>query len=338
MRSNLFSLLKTLFFFGIGVLLIWLVVRDLSEEQKQQIFISFREADYVWFFLAIGLGILSNISRAFRWKMLLAPLGYNPKLFNTFSAVVIGYMANLAIPRLGEVSRCGVLTKYDNIPFARSFGTVITERIIDMLMLMILFFITVAVEYEKIYGYASEKIIDPFKTRLYGGHTLLYALIFLVLSILFLIWLSKKRTDTPSAVSKFFTLLKGFWEGIKSIRNVNNPLLFIFHSIFIWLMYYLTTYFCLYCFTTTSSLGTAAALALLVFGSLAVIATPGGIGAYQIIAVEILSLYGVSLPVGYAYGWIGWLSQVVQVLAAALVCLILLPIKNQEVANPQIRA
>lgn len=308
--------------------MIWLVIRNLTEEQKQQIFRAFREAEYIWVFISILLGILSSISRAVRWKMLLAPLGHDPKLFNTFSAVMIGYLANLAVPRLGEVSRCGILTKYDNIPFSQSFGTVITERIIDLLSLIVLFVLTVFLEYEKIYSYASAKVIDPLKIKLYTGHTLLYAAYLILALTIILILLFRRKTDKPSVFTKFIVLVKGFWEGVKSIRNIQSPVLFVGHSVFIWLMYYLMVYVCLFCFAETSDLSASAALVVLVFGSVAVIVTPGGIGVYQIIVAEVLLLYSISLPIGYAFGWIGWLSQVVQVVIAALISLIVLSVKN----------
>lgn len=329
MKSKIFSALKTLFFFGIGILLIWLVVKNLTEEQKEQIVKAFKEADYLWVIITIGLGILSNISRAVRWKMLLAPLGHDPKLFNTFSAVMIGYLANLAVPRLGEISRCGVLTKYEKIPFTQSFGTVITERIIDLLTLMILFVLALILEYEKIYYYASSRLIEPLKTKLSGGHTLLYLLIVAVAGIAGVIWLSRRKTNTTSVFSRIIAFIKGFLDGVKSIRNIKNPLLFVFHSVFIWSMYFLSAYLCLFCFPETSSLSLSATLVLFVFSGVAVIVTPGGIGAYQIIVAEIMSLYAVSLPIGYAYGWIGWLGQVFNIVLTALICLIFLPIKNK---------
>ncbi|PKO95047.1 MAG: TIGR00374 family protein, partial [Bacteroidetes bacterium HGW-Bacteroidetes-9] len=131
---------------------------NLTASQKHEIFQSLKIADYTWIAVAILLGMLSHLSRAMRWKILMEPMGYKPRTANVFMAVLIGYLANLALPRLGEVSRCGILTRYEKIPFNKSFGTVITERAIDMLTFVLLFFFLLFTQSGKLSIYITEKI------------------------------------------------------------------------------------------------------------------------------------------------------------------------------------
>lgn len=330
MKNKLFSIIKVVFFLGLGILIIWLVAKNLTEEQKQQVYQSLKGADYTWVVLSIAIGIISNISRAVRWKMLLKPLGHSPRLSNTFFAVMIGYLANLAVPRLGEISRCGVLTRYEKIPFNQSFGTVITERIIDVLVLLLIFIITFFLESEKIYHYTIQTIVTPLKNKISGNHSFVYGGCVILIAIVVVVLIARKKTESNSLLSKIKTLLLGFWEGIKSIKNIENPALFIAHSLFIWLMYYFSVYVCFYCFEDTSKLSASAALVLLAFGSIAAIITPGGIGAYPVIAAEVLSLYDIPLPIGFAFGWVVWLSQEILLIILGLASLVLTPILNKK--------
>ena len=150
MKDKILNTAKFLFFLGIGIGLIWLVVKDLTEKDKEEIYKSFREANYWWIIVTILLGFLSNVSRAIRWKMLMKPLGHSPRLDNTVYAIFIGYMANYALPRLGEVTRCGILNRYDKVPMNELLGTVLAERAIDMLCLILIFFYTLFAQYSLI--------------------------------------------------------------------------------------------------------------------------------------------------------------------------------------------
>ena len=168
MKKILLTAVKFLVFLGLGILLSWLAVKDLTQEDKNQITKSLSEANYAWIALAMGVGILAHLSRAMRWRMLLAPLGLFPKLSSTFYAVLIGYLGNLAINRLGEVLRCGILKRYEKIPFTQSFGTVIAERAIDAILLVISFFICIWLQYEKMHDYIAENIFAPLKLKLHS--------------------------------------------------------------------------------------------------------------------------------------------------------------------------
>ena len=165
MNKNIKSIIQFSFFLGLGIFLVYYAFSGLSANQIETVKQSFYSANYWWIGLGIIISTLSHISRAYRWKMLLQPTGHNPKLYNSFFAVMIGYLANLAFPRLGEVSRCTVLVKNEKIPFSTSFGTVITERIIDTLTWFLLLIITIITQFDTLYGFLNNNVIQPLQTK-----------------------------------------------------------------------------------------------------------------------------------------------------------------------------
>lgn len=336
MKKKLLGILKVLLFLGLGLLLIWLSVRKLTPAQEKDIYNAVLEADYFWVIASLVLGVLSHLSRAVRWKMLMEPLGHRPTLYNTFFAVCTGYLANYAIHRLGEVTRCTVLTRYEKVPFTEGFGTVIAERIIDMFCMIIIFILTVAVQVEEISGIVDVRIWGPVKTKLAQNSTLLYIIIAcFAVTVIALFLLRKKIGSLVSGKMK--NLLKGFAEGLRSVRKVKNPWAFLFHTVFIWTMYYFMVYVVFFSFDQTSHLGHKAGLAVLMFGSVGIIFTPGGIGAYPLIVAEVLvSIYGITEAMGLAYGWVAWTSQFALILLLGLISFILLSVLNRE--KPAVKA
>ena len=152
-RSKIITFIKFVFFLGLGLLIIWLSVRNLTGAEKDEIIHSFRIANYNWVFLAIILGIISHVLRSLRWMIFFEPMGYHPSFKNTFFAVMVGYFANMAFPRLGEVTRCGVLARYEKIPFNKSFGTVVTERALDMIIFFLLFLLMIFTQIGTLHDY-----------------------------------------------------------------------------------------------------------------------------------------------------------------------------------------
>ena len=333
MKKYIFTAIKFLLFLALGAFLTWLAVRGLTEEDKVQIKKSISEANYLWIGLSMDVGILAHVSRAVRWKMLLAPLGFFPKLSNAFYAVMIGYLANLAGLRLGEVLRPGILKRYEKIPLTQSFGTVIVERVIDMFILFILFIVSAWLEYERMHAYFSENILNPLKVKLHTASEnklMLLVLIALCLGILAVFFTFRKKIFQNPLIQKIRKLVLSFWEGIRSVAQVKNPLLFIFHSLFIWAMYLLSVYVCVFAFDETKNMTLADCLVITTVGSLGVIATPGGIGAYQWIVLQIMLLWGYSTAMGVAFGWVVWLAQTVVVLLVGLLSFGLLALNNKE--------
>lgn len=329
MKSKIYSTLKIIFFLGIGLFLIWWIVQGLTQKEIDEIKNSFRQANYWWVLASIVLGIMSHLSRAYRWQMLIEPMGYKLRFGNTFAAVMVGYLANYAFPRLGEVWRCGIVNQYDRVPVNKVFGTVIAERAIDMIILLSLFIITVVLQFYRLEDMLVRNLskkqdqIYAFVTNEWGILILTAAMVVIVLSYLF-----RQKLKRFSIYDRIVSIIKGFWDGLKSVKDIQKRWMFIFHSLFIWLMYLAMIIVCFHSMEQTSSLGLGAAMAILVFGAIGIIAVQGGIGAYQAIVTVILVLYGIDKPIGFAFGWIIWSGQTVMNIGLGLLSLILLPIIN----------
>jgi uncharacterized protein (TIRG00374 family) len=334
LNPKLKNFIRFTVFLGIGIFFIWIFLRNLSAEQKQEIILSMGNANYWWIALAIPLGILSHYIRAIRWKMLIETMDYKPKNSNMFYAVMIGYFANLALPRLGEVSRCTVLAKYENVPFQKSFGTVITERVLDMMVFMLLFFLNLALQAERLSGYIDENIYKPLQTKLHLSYNLsgAFAILMVAFAVVFgiLFFVFRKKITSHKLYNKIINMAKGFVEGMKSLLKVRNLWLFFFYTASIWSLYLLMAYVVFFSIPDSSGLGLDAGLAVLVFGSIGIMVVQGGIGIYPAIVAETLVLYGVSSVQGYALGWLIWTSQNITIILVGIISLILLPIVNNR--------
>ena len=242
---------------------------------------------------------------------------------------MIGYLGNLAINRLGEVLRCSILKRYEKIPLTQSFGTVITERIIDIFILLVIFIFSTLREYDRMRAFLGEKM-GNLGEKFHENIFLIYLIagVFLFFIVLFIIF--RKRISQHHFTLKIKALIQSFWVGMKSAANVKNIPLFTFHSLFIWLMYLLSIFLCVFAFDGTQSLSVTDCIVLMAFGSLGVIATPGGIGAYQIIVLQIMVIWGYGEPIGIAFGCVVWAAQTAIVLVGGLLSFGLLAINNRE--------
>jgi uncharacterized protein (TIRG00374 family) len=291
-------------------------------------------ANYWWIAFAIPLGVLSHYFRALRWKMLIETMGYKPGNSNMFYAVMVGYFANLALPRLGEVSRCTILTKYENVPFQKSFGTVITERVLDIMVFFFLFFLNLALQAERLSGYIDENIYKPLESKLHlsfnlsGAFTIVTISFIVAFGIIALVFGKKIKANKYYKKIKLMAL--GFIEGLKSLTKVRNIWLFLLYSISIWTLYLLMAFVVFFSIPASSGLGLDAGLAVLVFGSIGIMVVQGGIGIYPAIVAETLVLYGVASEQGYALGWLIWTSQNLTIVVVGIISLILLPILNNR--------
>jgi glycosyltransferase 2 family protein len=333
LRKRFFDALKIAVFLGIGIFFIWLFLHKLSPDERNEIYTSFISANFWWILLSVFLGILSHISRAIRWKLLLIPLGYNPGVRNTFFAVMTGYLTNLAVPRLGEISRCSVMAKYEKIPFQKSFGTVITERGIDMMSLVLAFVLYFIIQSNK-WGLFKETILYQKTIKHY--HQLenpgiwYWSVFILFVLIAFIFYKQRRRISHTSFYIKIREVVLGFFEGLKSLAQIRKPFWFIFHTVFIWLMYFLMTYIVLFSLRETAHLGLDAGFAVLVFGSVGIIVVQGGIGIYPFIVAEILTLFAIPATAGYAMGWLLWSGQTVTIILVGILSLTLLPMLNHK--------
>jgi glycosyltransferase 2 family protein len=336
LRSKVITFLKFIIFFALGILIIWLSLRNLTSAEKNEIIKSFKIANYYWVIFIVILGIFAHILRSLRWILFFEPMGFKPSLKNTFYAVMVGYFANLGFPRLGEVTRCGILAKYEKIPFNKGFGTVITERAVDMIVFLLLFILMILTQIGTIHSYLDKnvypnmhgKFLDPFSNRLVtwgliGGFSLI-----LILFIAF-----RRRIGKSKFYSKVMHMVLGFWQGLKSLSQIRKPFLFIIYTFSIWGMYFLMMYLCFFCFPQTMGLSFGAGLSALVLGSIGIMITPGGIGLYPAIIQETLLLYGISNTTGLALGWISWTAQTIMIIIVGGMSLLLLSFNKDKNGN-----
>ncbi len=314
--------------------LLWFVFKDISLSEMLN---EFRKADYKWLMLSAILSIIAHVSRALRWKMLMKPLGYRPSTFNTTLAVFIGYFANYVIPRMGEVSRCGSLKKTDDIPFEKSFGTVLTERIFDVVSLLIVLSLNLILEFDKLQHFFMEQ----FASKIY---LIVGLLAFLAVGGIIGIYLFRKyqqRLSDVPVLGKIVGFLNGLLDGLMSIKKIEKPFLFIFLSANIWVMYWLSAYVLFFAIPETTHLGLLAGLTVLTMGSFGMAApTQGGIGPFHFLVGNALVLYGLPQKDGIILATFIHGSQMVTLLAlGALSFLITLFIKpktndTRQSSNP----
>ncbi len=246
---------------------------------------------------------------------------------------MLGYLANFAIHRMGEVTRCGLLTTYEKVPFTAGFGSVISERALDVICLVIIFFAALGIEFDRISGIANDLIFNTisgkFNSLMQKQAFVISGVVTLVVISAILFYFRKKIRSLFSAKAKGFA--KGLWDGLVSIKNVKQPLLFIVYTFLIWTMYVLQVYVCFFAFPETSGLSLMVAVVIVVFGSLGVVATPGGTGAYQLIVIQILvSIYLISYTSAFAFAWAVWTSQFIFIVLTGFLSLILLAALNKE--------
>lgn len=332
MKKALINILKFFLPLALGIFLIWYISKDLSASDRENISHSFKTARYGWILLAFALGLLSHLSRAHRWVLLLRQMDYKPKLSNSFYSVMIGYLANLAFPRLGEVTRCGVMGKYEKIPFDKLFGSVLAERIIDLIILIALFFITIFSQWTLLSEFVRHNLLSAIYSKLEGHGDKLFWLGIIGLSIFtgFVIAFFIFRTHAKSLSLKIKSALSGFADGLKTVMRLKEKKMFIFHTLFIWGIYILMLYISIFSLPETSILSSGAVLSAFIFGTFGIVAVQGGIGAYPALIMQTLMLYGVSKSAGFAFGWISWAGQTVGIIIVGIISLLLITINNRN--------
>ena len=331
MKKKTLTILQYIFLFGLGIFLVWWSIKDLSRDDVSQIKQSLRHARY---FLIIPVFIVllsSHYIRGLRWKLLIEPLGHPVKNSNAFFAVMIGYLTNLAFPRLGEVVKCTALARYEKIPVDKLIGTVILERIIDSICLLIVFGITLAIQ-PGIYS----QIIDTFFHSPGGVKTekksfLLVILIAIALIIIIVAaWMLIKKKNFSDLATTIKNIIKRVWQGISAIQHLKKRGQFIILTLLMWACYLGCGYIGFFALQETSHYGIREAFTILSAGSIGVIVTPGGIGAYPILLEKTMQLYGLQKGIALAFGWLLWLSQTVVLLIGGLFSFVAMPYFNKN--------
>lgn len=321
MSKKLKKSIFTIFPIVLGVALIWYSVSKLSDNDIKVIKESFQTANYWWVGFSLVLGIISHISRAYRWQYLLEPLGYKPRFANNIMAVLVGYLVNLTIPRAGEVARATAISKYENIPFEKAFGTIVSERIADVIMLLGIIATAFFLQTKLLSSYL-------FKETDSNSNLLYFILIGLVIGAFLFFRLLKKSTNP--FVQKIQTFVQGLIQGVISIFRMRKKWAFIFHTVFIWAMYVLMFYVVTFALPETAHLPFSAIIVGFVVGGLSMALTNAGLGTYPIFVASAITLYGVDQNPALAFGWIMWTAQTVMVIVFGGLSFILLPIYNKD--------
>lgn len=287
MKQKLTNTIKFLLFFSIGAFLFWITYRD--QNPSEIIHTLKNDVNYYWILLSLFLGLLSHISRTIRWNLLIESLGKKPRTVNTFLAVMVGYFANLALPRMGEISRCGIISKYEKISFSQLVGTVVLERVLDIIMLFVFLLIALSTQFSVISDFFSQnpKVSEQLSNVFASAYTF-----YTVIGVSILIWLLRKKFKHTRFFKKIDQTLKSFMDGFRTIKKIENKWPFVLHTVFIWVMYYLMTYICFFSFGFTSNLPALAGLTVFVMSAFGMVApVQGGMGAWHFMVIGTLLVY-----------------------------------------------
>ena len=319
------EILKLIISLGLGIFVFYIVYKGLNvEEMKRYI----HEAHWAYVILPIALCLLSSWVRALRWNMLIEPVAKKiPAMKNTFGAVLIGYSVNHIFPRAGEVARCGVLTKYEEISFSELIGTVITERVFDLIITVLIAFTTVVLEFDVFQNILQSVDITGKLSGLTSSPILWILLVFVAV----LFFLLRRKLAESRLLSKIKKFVAGLWNGLKSFTQVKNKFLFLLYSLLIFVMYFLMLYFSFWVFDFTKDLTLEAGLVTYVFGALGMIVpVQGGIGTYEYMTMQALNLYGIAETQGGTFAAFSHLIEILVNCIAGFACYLLLPALNRK--------
>jgi len=326
LKQNIIKGLKFLSFFLLGIFIFWLIYKDQDFHRIKSILTN--DVHYSWIFVSIFLGLLSHLSRTIRWNLIIEPLDHKPGVLNTFLAVMVGYLMNLALPRMGEISKCGVLSRYEKIPFTKLIGTVVVERLVDVLMLLLLLLLTIFTQFGQLLKFLDNN--PEVKEKL---DKVIYSPILIGGGIFFLliVWFSRHKIQKSSFMKLVFGYFHQFVEGFRSIGKMKKVGAFIFHSFFIWFMYYAMMVCVFYAFPFTSNLSLLAGLTVFVLGSFGMVApVQGGIGAWHFMAIQGLALYGISKPDATVFALVAHGSSTLMLIVFGLLSMLVLPFVNER--------
>lgn len=320
MNKAVIKFLKIAIPLGLGVFLIYYSYSKFTPKQLQEISFYFKKANYKIVALSVFFSLLSHISRAYRWNYMLEPLGYKPKLANNFMAVYTAYIMNLFIPKSGEISRAIVINKYEHVPFDKAFGTIISERVVDVLFLFGFTAIALILQYDLLLNYILE-LIQP--SKLYFAAGALFLLI-----VVFFLFLKFSNTILKQKLKQFYLGLK---DGVFSILKMKKKVAFITHSALIWGLYLLSFFTALYALEETSGITFSVIIITFVVGSFSFAFTNSGFGSYPFFVAGILAVFSIPETVGTAIGWIVWTSNIASIIFFGGLSFLILPFYNKDI-------
>ena len=300
----------------IGAIFVWYSLSKISVPTLLQYF---KEANYFWIILGVFFGVLSHTSRAYRWLFMCEPLGFTPKLANSFMAVFSAYLINFTIPRAGEIARASIISNYEKIPFEKGFGTIVAERVADAIMLLLIMIIALFLEFNFIYNFLVQK---------FNVVTLIIiGIVALFLVALFYLFIKRSSSVIALKIKKF---VRGLIEGIFAIFKMKHKWAFIFHTVFIWMMYLLMFYVTTFAMSDLVNISLAPVLISFILASFSIAATNGGIGSFPEAIVLALVLFSLPEEPSRAFGWIMWTSQTLMIVIIGGLSMLYLPIYNRK--------
>ncbi|MEA3447869.1 MAG: lysylphosphatidylglycerol synthase transmembrane domain-containing protein [Bacteroidota bacterium] len=330
MNKKIKNTLKFLLFIGIGIVLFWLVYKD---QDFAALFHKMKAIKWVWFIPAMLVALLSHIFRAMRWNQLLESMGnYKPRLLNTFFAVLSMYFVNLAIPRLGEITRSGIVSKYDKLPFSKVLGTMVTERGTDFLMLVILTAIALIARGSEMTGFISDN--PEFKENVSFLFSPGFWILFVLASVVILIslyYIAKGRLDKYKIFKKTGDFIRNFFSGIKTITRLKHTWRYVLLSVLIFVAYYFMLYLCLPAFDDIPSMQMLSILVVFVAGSFGMVApSPNGMGAWHFMTIQTMMIFGVLEGDAKLFALVVHSIQTIMLIVLGLISVVGLPIINRK--------
>ena len=331
MNKRLFILFQYLFFLGLGAFLVWWSVKDIDNEKMAEIKLALKNARLYLIAPVFIILLSSHYIRALRWRLLMEPMGYKPGKANTFFAVMVGYLANQAVPRLGEVLKCTLLARYEKIPADKLVGTIILERLIDAVCLLTVFGITLVIQ-PGLYSQIINTVFngDPKEeTNKIPGYVI--GLIVLgVIAAIIALWMILKKKNFNDLLAVIKKITGRIWQGLSAVQHLKKRGQFIVLTLILWSLYLSGGYIGFQALHETEQYGIKEAFTVLSAGSIGMIVTPGGIGAYAYLIEATMQLYGLQQSIAVAFGWLLWLAQTVVILIGGLLSFIALPWYNKR--------
>lgn len=332
MKKKILVLLQYIFFAALAAFFVWLSLKGMHSQEWAQLADALHRANYWLLVPVLGLLLASHWLRALRWRQLIEPMGYRPSKLNCFLGVMIGYFVNLGAPRLGEVVKCTVLARYEKVPADKLVGTIVAERAFDVVCLMTVFGLTLFFQYDVIHALTSGKTDALFRNA--SGQTSFVKIVLLLAVAVMLFfggrWFLNTFSHIPP-VRKIRSIIINIWHGLTSVKDVKKKPLFFVYTIGIWCLYLLSTWFGFFAIQATSRLSIIDALSVLAMGSVGMIVSPGGIGAYALLVQKTVAFYSVpAIPFGLALGWLLWFGQFLSFVLFGTVSFILLPRINKK--------
>ncbi len=327
MKRGFRQTLKAILFLALAVLFLWLSFRGVN---FSELWVIIRDANYIWLLPAIIMSLLSFVIRARRWILLIEPLGYSPSLVNTTHTVTAGYLANIIFPRLGEVFKCAALSRKEDIPFDRLVGTMLIERTIDILTVLLILGITLIAGGTSTGSFLSENVFQPAEQKLSSsfGSASFFTVIVVLLAVtaIIMFFLLRQKLAVNPFFKKIYTFSSGLLSGLKSIARLRRRGEFLLLTLLLWVCYFFMSYFPLLCLESTSHLGLGATFFILIIGSFGMAApVQSGLGAYHwIISRGMLVAYAIPLEEGLAYATLEHESQLILIAIVGAISLFIL--------------